>query len=226
MTAFKSCFLLLALSAASLFAGAQTYNPILDDYHYKKNIANQPKRDPNQYAEVEGSPYLNTEFTDGMVCFKDTSAFKLKLRYDIYTNRMEYQINGVNYVIGNPQFLEKVIIGESVFVYMQTDSKPGYFELIEPGKCALLLKRTMIYVPQEGPKPIEGIIKPAHFARDSDELYISVSGGIPVQAKNMKTVTTALHDHEAQVVNFLETEKIKKAREENLIKVVKYYNSL
>jgi len=226
MTAFKSFFLLLALSAIPQLAGAQTYNPILDEYHHNKNFANQPKRDPNLYAEIEGSPYLNTEFTDGMVCFRDSSALKLKLRYDIYASRMEYQINGVNYVIGNPQFLEKVIIGESVFVYMNTDGKPGYFELLEPGRCALLLKRTMIFVPEEGPKPIEGIIKPAHFTRDADELFLSVNGGIPAEIKNMKSVTAALHDHEAQVESFLENEKIKKARQENLIKVVKYYNSL
>ncbi len=204
----------------------QHYHPFLDAYQYYKNNLSLPSENPNEYQNIEGSPYLNSEFIDGVIYFKDTTAFKLPLRYNIFANEMEYQLKGVNYNVGNPQSLKKIVLGESVFIYLPFIHKGGYFELLESGKCFLVQKRSVQFKPAEGPKPIEGISIPAKFIREPDIFYIGVKDLKPIEITNMKSVINALQDQKLKIESFITTEKIKRTTRENLIKIAKYYNGL
>ena len=139
---------------------------------------------------------------------------------------MEYQLKGVNYVVGNPQFLKKILLGGSVFIYLPFIQKGGYFELLESGKCFLVQKRSVQFKPAEGPKPIEGISKPPKFIREPDIFYIGVKDSKTIEIANMKSVINALQDQKLKIESFIKTEKIKRTTRENLIKIAKYYNSL
>lgn len=178
------------------------------------------------YNDVEGSPYLNNDFTDGIVFLSDTTAVKLPLRYNIYADEMEYKFNGVSFTIGNPQILNKILLGESIFVYIQFMKVKGYFEILEYGKCIVVQKRSIKFNPAEGPKPIEGKNIPPRFTAEPDKFYAIVNDSQTVRIKNLRSLKKALSDQKIKIESFIKQEKIKRASKENIIKIVKYYNSL
>lgn len=215
---------LLTLSSPVIFG--QPYNLFLDAYTYHKNNLEPRANNQDVYHDIQGSPYLNSEFTEGIIYLKDTAAFKLPLRFNIYTNEMEYRVNGVNYIVGNPQSLKKIELGGSVFIFLPAIPKRGYYELLQTGKCILIQERTVSFTPSEGPKPIVGTITPARFSKDSDIFFMFIGDSGPVEVKNMKSLLAAMQDQRANIETYIKQEKIKSAKKENLIRITAYYNSL
>ena len=218
----KICMIIVLILASKLMFG-QEINQFLDDYSFYQRVHSEAA---NYYKGINGNPYLNSEFVEGVCRLKDTTAVKLQLRYNIYADAMEYQLKEVTYSVGNPQLLDKVILGESVFAYLPSIQKGGYFEVFEPGKCLLAQKRVIKFYPAEQAKPIEGISKPARFITESDIFYMVNNSSEAFKITNMKSVINALQDQKAKIESYIGQEKIKNTKKENLIKIVKYYNSL
>jgi hypothetical protein len=204
----------------------QSYNPTLDAYTYHKNNLSPPAENPNLYKNIDGNPYLKREFIDGIIYLKDTSAFKMPLRYNIYADKMEYQMDGVNYEVGNPESLNKIEIDGSLFLYLPFIKKGGYFELLESGKCLLVQKRSVSFNPAEGAKPIIATPSPAEFKSEPDIFYLIINDSKSFEITNMKSVINALQDQKPNIEGFIEREKLRKPKKDNLRKIAVYYNSL
>lgn len=204
----------------------QRYDPFLDVYSFHKNNLEPRPGNLNEYQNIQGSPYLNSQFVEGVIYLMDTSAYKLPLRYNIYTDEMQYLLNGVIYIVGNPGSLKRIELEGSLFIYLPSVPKSGYYELLQTGKCFLIQKRTVSFTPAEGPKPIVGTETPAKFRRDDNIFYLILNDSPPVEITNMKSVLTALQDQKSAIEKYIQTEKIKNPRRENLIKIAAYYNSL
>lgn len=201
----------------------QQVDLFLEDYHFYKLVHSEKADD---YKGIEGTSYLEKDFRDGVFRLKDSSLIKLPIRYNMYSDELEYRLKDINYVVGNRDILEKTTIGKSVFVYLPSVQKGGFFELLAAGKCSLVVKRQVTFKPAEGPKPIEAKRIPARFEREPDVYFLLVDGAEPVKAGNMKSVMNALQDQKPKLEPFVEQEKIKNTRSANLVKIVKYYNSL
>ena len=211
----------LTLSSQLMFG--QEINKFVDYYYFQKKSGVVKT---NDYSDILGSPYLNVEFTDGVIYLKDTTAVKLLLRYNIYSDEMEYQIQGVNFVVGNTLIINTILLGNSIFVYLPFINKGGYFEVIESGKCFLVQKRSVTYKPAEKAKPIEGISSPAKFVAEPDVFYMILHDTLTYAIENRKSVINALQDQKEKIESYIKKEKIRNIKKENLIKIVKYYNSL
>jgi hypothetical protein len=212
-----SCFLLTQI----IFS--QQIDPFLHNYSIYKSYHSEKAK---EYSDVDGSPYLNSEFVEGVIYMLDTVIIKLPLRYNIYTDEMEYKVKGTNYVVANPQNLNKITIGQSIFLYKKDPKNTGYFELFESGKCTLLQKKVIIFKPAEGPKPIAGVAVSAEFVRKSDIFYFVVNHSPAVRIENIKSVLKALEDQQSKIESFIKENKIGNIRNENIVKIVKYYNTL
>lgn len=215
-------FIFFVLILTTKFSIGQQVDLFLEDYHFYKLVHSEKAED---YKGIEGTPYLEKDFTDGVFRLKDSSLIKLPIRYNMYSDELEYRLKDINYVVGNRDILKNTTIGKSVFVYMPSVQKGGYFELLEAGKCSLVVKRKVIFKPAEGPKPIEAKRIPARFEREPDVYFLIVGESEAVKAGNLKSVINALQDRKPQIENFIEQEKIKNTRPENLVKIVKYYNT-
>jgi hypothetical protein len=200
----------------------QMPNPFPTDYMLDKRYSSQKTE---EYKDIDGSPYLKSEFTDGVFCIKDTVAFKLPIRYNIYKDEMEYQLKGLNYVVGSPQSLKKVLLDGAEFAYLPFIQKGGYFELFKSGKCTLAIKRTVEFKPSEGSKPIIGL-QPAKFVKKPDIFYFVIDHSQAFKIENLKSVLDALQDQKQKIEDFIRQEKIKNTKKENLAKIVDYYNTL
>jgi hypothetical protein len=216
-------YIIIILSISSQLLFSQLNDPFLENYNARKR--NFPEK-AKEFKDIEGSPYLNSNFVDGVFYLKDTLTVKLPLRYNIFTDEMEYQLNGINYAVGNPLSLNKIIFNESVYVYLPFISKGGYFELFELGKCTLIQKKTVNIKPAEGPKPIIAKAIPATFIRKPDVFYFVINDTIVKRIDNLKSIIDALQNQKPKIENYIKQEKIRKIKKENLIKIVKYYNSL
>ena len=215
---------LMILSTQTIFG--QRAIVMLRDIQFYQNLANRELKEDIDYEEVEGSPYYNKEFAEGIIFLTDTTAVKVPVRYNIFTNEMEYQWKEFTYVIGEPQSLKKIVIGGSTFVYVPFIEKGSYVELLAFGKCNLVQKRSVRYKPAEGPKPIEGTGKSAEFVAEPDLFYIAVGHSEALEISGIKMVTDAFPDQKDKIAGFIKSEKIRRANRENLIKIVTYYNSL
>jgi hypothetical protein len=204
------------------FSLTQMPNPFPTDYT-KDKIYNVEKTE--EYKDIDGTPYLCIEFQPGVFYLKDSKKIELPIRYNIYRDEMEYLFNGISYVVGSPETLEKVVFAGSEFRYLPTISKGGYFELFESGKCTFVQKKVVEYKPSEGSKPIVGLL-PAKFVRNNDVFYFVINQTKTFKVSSISSVIKALEDQKSQIESYIKQEKIKNIKKENLIKIVKYYNSL
>ncbi len=218
--------LMMTFLLASGSVNAQHYDEFLDAYSYHSSMVNLNTKNANEYYDIEGSPYYNGGFTDAVIYLKDTTVVKMPLRYNIYGNKMEYTVNGINFEIGNPRAIEHIELGGALFIYQPDIASGTYVELLRTGNCRLVQKRAMRFEPSEGPKPVVGTITPARFAPDPDTYYMIVGGAKPEKILNIKSVLGALNDKKDAVGEFLKKEKIRRASKDNLIRITDYYNSL
>ena len=88
---------LFSLSSSVLFGqSGQLSNPFVEKYFFYKSF--EPTK-TFTYKDVVGSPYLIDEFIEGTIDLKDTIPVKLPIRYNIFRDEIEYQMNGLNYCI-------------------------------------------------------------------------------------------------------------------------------
>lgn len=200
----------------------QQVDPFLHKYSIYKSY--NPEK-AKEYKDIDGSPYLDKEFVDGTLFFKDTTVVKLPLRYNIYTDQMEYQSKGVNYIVINPHLINKISFGQFEFVYLPFIQNGSYFELFELGKCTVVEKKLIAIKPLEV-KAMGALIVPARFSRKPTIIYMIVNDTDVYRIKNIKSVINALQDQKPKIENFIKKEKIKNINKDNLIKITKHYNSL
>ncbi|MDD4993705.1 MAG: hypothetical protein PHR83_15895 [Paludibacter sp.] len=188
---------------------------------FEKRYLNQ---DYHDFDNIDGTPYLNDEFINGTFYIKDTAAFKLPIRYNIYADHMEYKMDGIIYYVDSPQSVSKIVLGESTFIYLSFIEKGGYYELLEAGKYKLVQKRRVEFKHSET-KPIEGLIR-SRYESNTDLFYLVNNQNQAFKIGNMNSVLKALQDQRTKIETFIKLEKIRNTKKENLIKIIKYYNSL
>lgn len=196
-------------------------NPYPSPLPFEKRYINENYHD---YDNIDGSPYLNNEFVNGIFYVKDTVAIKLPIRYNIYLDHMEYKSEGAVYYVDSPQSLSRIVLGESVFVYLPFIEKGGYYEMLEKGKCRLVQKRRVEFNHSET-KPIEGLIK-SRFESNTDLFYLVNNQNQAFRIENMNSVLNALQDQKTKIEAFIKQEKIRNTKKDNLIKIIRYYNNL
>jgi hypothetical protein len=127
--------------------------------------------------------------------------------------------------------IKKVNLGESTFVvekYVNDKGiqKYGYFTLLDSGKVNLFSKKSVKFTPGMKGRALDGSDQPAEYRRNPDEFYFRIAGGELVEIKTVKSFIAALPDKQDEMSAFAKKEKISPRDEEELVKMVKYYNSL
>jgi hypothetical protein len=225
MKQIRGLFVTLFLLAAGMTT-AQPYDIFLDNYHFMEKIPGGKTSNTMKYDNINGSPYLDREFKEGILFLNDTLAAKLPVRFNIYTNEIEYQIDGTVYTPGDRAAIRKAMMGKSVLVWSHIIAHGSYVEQLVTGKSSLYMKRSVLFKPEEPPKPIVGTATPAEFVRDFDSYFFELSGSIPIEIKNMKGLVELLSDKKAEMQRFIKDEKLRRMSKENLVRVITYYNTL
>ena len=180
-------------------------------------------------TEIEGTPYLSEDFKSGEVYTNDSILYKGPLRYNIYANEIEFIESDIVYWIAEPQKVIYVKIEKSTFIYIQPGGKKNekgtYYELLVDGKCKLLLKRNTELIEAEPAKPYIDA-KPARFMKLNDTYILQINNGLPQSIVNKKSIENAFSEKSSFISKYIKKEKISTKEKDDLIKLVKYCNSL
>ena len=183
----------------------------------------------NSYNGINGSPYLNDDFRKAEVRTKEDVSYIGELRYNIFKDEMEYKVNGIVYWISNPLIIDYIKIDNETFMYFckeGMDSDKGcYFKALVTGNCKLLVKKGIILQDAVPPKPYQEA-KPAEFVKHKDSYFLQKSNAYPQRIANKKSIIKILSDKSTEISKFIKTNKINSNKEDNLIDIINYYNSL
>jgi hypothetical protein len=187
----------------------------------------------NTHLSVDGSPYLYRDFTKGEALSIDNTRYvNATFRYNMYTDQIEYEKNGDIYVLNNPGDFKYFIIGNNIFCYKLFSTsdgllKKGYFQLLNNGEDATLFKKKNVrFVP---PKEAEAYApaSPAKFMSASDHYYISFHGK-PLVMLNLKKkeFMSVFPEKTNEIEGYIANQKLSIRKEEDLLKLVEFYNKL
>jgi hypothetical protein len=180
-------------------------------------------------ANVKGTPYLDDTYVTGEIAFANNTR-TVPVRYNVYRDLMEYQQNGQALVLDPTTTIKRVSLGDETFVVEKynADGKvvPGYFALLDTGKVALYSRKGVKFVPARKGAAMDGSDQPAEFKRTPDTFYFKIGTGNLQEIRNMKTFIAALPDKQEEMTQFVKKEKISARNEEEIRKLIKYYNEL
>lgn len=190
----------------------------------------QPTNAAAASTEVKGTPYLDDSYVNGTIAFA-TNTRTVPLRYNAYKDLMEFQADGQARVLDPSTTIKKVNFGETTFVVEKYKNdkgitKYGYFTLLDTGKVTLFSRKSVKFTPGMKGRALDGGDQAAEYRRNPDEFYFKINNGEMTEVKNIKSMIAAFPDKQDELLAFAKKEKISPRNEEELIKLVKYYNSL
>ena len=178
---------------------------------------------------VEGQIYIGSDWPAGSVVLHDGSRIDdYLLRYDIMADQMQFISGKDTLAFASPKELSTVSFDGHTFIYetfqCENTIRQGYFELIEPGKNKLLLKRLVTYEVPDVKEPEDRsttkyYIDECFFISKPDKLASKVMC-------NRKSVLSLLNEHNAEIDEYLRITGNKVKTTEDLKKVVACYNAL
>lgn len=185
--------------------------------------------DKFRFTGVEGQIYVGSGWPAGTVVLSEGEVInKYLLRYDILSDQMQFIDGKDTLAFASPKELNSVSFEGHTFIYepfqCENTIRQGYFELIEPGRNKLLLKRSVTYEVPDAKNPSDIQAKKYYI----DEcFFISKPGKIASKVMcNRKSVLTLLNEHNAEIEEYLRVTGNKVKTVDDLRKVVSYYNAL
>ncbi|MBA4056281.1 MAG: hypothetical protein C0490_16320 [Marivirga sp.] len=125
--------------------------------------------------------------------------------------------------------IKKINLGDQVLVVEKYEvkgkSKSGYFALLDSGKVTLVAKKVITFREAQPPKALEVAGKPAKYSKSADEYLYKIGDGPLTGVGSIKKLIESFPDKQEELSQFVSQEKISK-NEKELIKLVRYYNSL
>jgi len=178
---------------------------------------------------IESQVYIGANWPEGIIVLRDGGIIdNYFLRYDILADQMQFIAGKDTVAFASPKELRTISFEGHTFVYeiFQCDNtiRNGYFELVEPGKNKLLLKRLVTYMIPDASDPDEDINTRYYV----DECYFISMPGKPASKVmcNRKSVLFYLNEHNQEIEEYLRITGNKVKTPEDLKKLVAYYNSL
>ena len=179
-------------------------------------------------SNVKGSPYLISEFIIGEVTStNNTTINNVPLRYNIYSDEIEFENGDKKTFNLEKSTVKNIKIGDSEFIYkiywLNNKVSRSYFEILSQGKATLLKRYRMIFESAKPPKPYEEEV-PAQFKTLSPEFYIALGDNEAKQISSNKKLIEILPDKKAETAEYIKKNKLKTNNEEDLIKIIQFYN--
>lgn len=182
------------------------------------------------YTKYEGSPYLYNDFRDGQIISKTNIMFKeVSIRYDAYTDKLEYLKNDVVHTIESPisefsiQTLQNTRVFRNGFNDVDKNTKNSFYEILLDDTLKLLKKHTALLYDFTS---YNSATKMKKFVIE-EQLYLSFPNGKMVTIKrDKKSMLDAFSDKRAEVDKFITDNKLKFRTDAEVAMVVDYYVSI
>jgi hypothetical protein len=182
----------VSLTAQNLWLGAEGQR-FYDELVMRKAVK-------GEVESYEGSPYMDEEFTEAtIVSSKDQVFNKVPLRYNIYYDLFEVQMDEGIFNLNRGGVVTKVDLQGHTFIYTAYDYQSiegeGYLELIIEGKYTLYKQYQIVFREAEPAQPYQEA-KPAMFQERDPLFYIACNDNRPVFIKNKRSLEEIAGDNE------------------------------
>lgn len=225
-------FLIIFLLFTFVTSHAQVEYQLNDavEFYRQQKIASGELRNVLTEKDIDGSPYMNDEFIKGAIYTTSKTKYSdIPLRYNIYNDEIEFQTpdNSVA-ALGSPEIVEKVTFGDYTMEYIPFDLarkvKRGFFKVVLKGNASLYARPEIQFVQAKEPAPYQDAV-PAKFLQKGDRYYIRIGLEAAAVTGNKKDVLALFPNHSDQLEAFIKKDKINVKKEDDLKKLVEYYNS-
>lgn len=180
--------------------------------------------------KVIGSPYLSETFVEGKVNTSKGNYVAVPMRYDIYNDVFEFSQNSVIYLLDpTPQIL-KISLPNQVMVVEKFEYKGklrfGFLLLLDSGSLSLMAQKVVTFREEQAPKALESSSTPAKYSSLPDIYYYKIGQGEVKKVENINKLIGSLPDKHKELEKFVKQWKLSSRKQDDLIKLVRYYNSL
>jgi len=183
---------------------------------------------------INGIPFLNENFTSGVLELYDGSkSGEVLLRYNVSKDIFEILSNNDTLTLNRPYAVKYVYLDDKVFIFdpkLREDAERilnGYFQLRVNGKLSFYIKRrkdlsydsfAQNYQGGSGTKEYYYIDKISFVGKTTEGKAFLIT--------STKSLLNNLKDHKSEVKAFIKENKIKFKKEEDIVRVIEYYNSI
>lgn len=182
------------------------------------------------YADIAGDAFLYKDFAPGKIVLGSGEIFQLKMRYDIYSGKIQFKDRDQVFELMNPDKIASITIDTLKFEFAginksEASDESSFFILGADGKCKLLIKKNVRLQPAEAPKAYQEA-RPAKFIHTGDTYYLKLEDRGAVKVNNKKDILIVLADKKDELDKFISSHKLGTKSEEDLVKIISFYNKL
>ena len=177
-------------------------------------------------SNIQGSPYFNSYLTTGKIKTAGQQEFEVKnLRYNLETQQLEYIENSNIYAVQDA--IQSFMLTDSLgklneFHLLQSGSTTGFYKIIANGNPALLKQYSTSKESVQDWYTKKTLEKLVHH----DQYFTNKAGVIQKLIPSAKSLSKIMADKEAAVTTMIKSEQLNPKREDDLIKIFNFYNSL
>lgn len=183
---------------------------------------------------INGTPYLIESFQPGYLELPDgVKSDEVLLRYNIAKDLFEILRNEDTLTLNRPYAVKYINMGDKLFVFdpkFREDadrSQNGYFQLRVEGKLSL-------YIKMRKDLSFDSFVENYQGGSGTKEYYYvdkinfigKTTDGKPFLINSQKSFLSHLEDHKSEMKSYIKEHHIKFKDEDDLVKLVEYYNSL
>lgn len=185
--------------------------------------------------EIEGTPYLTEKHELAKIILNNEDTINsVKLNYNIFTDNFEFIRNSISFILTNNYDIKEIYYNNKIFVYQQYkdengQNKLGYFERMIIGKCNLYKKFYLNFLGPEVPETQFNEPLPARFQEKEPKYFLRFESENEIE--KIMTLRKGkfgeyFRDESEIIYQYIKEEKLKLTDENDLKKVIKYYNQL
>lgn len=189
------------------------------------------------HTGIKGSPYFNKDFMYGYVEMNDTLKFSGLFRYNLFNQEMEFIFRNDTLIIDNPIKIKYVCFAAKKFTYtviVQNVIRKnliygGYFEVLNDGKCQLLIKYEMDfrlnrYVPYYAGGGGDGSYR--FIPNEYYYMRLNIDEPALKLKKSKRFILKTFKENKYEISTFMKKNKIDINKKKDLIKLFEYINKL
>jgi hypothetical protein len=180
---------------------------------------------------VEGSPFFIDQWNKGYISTREGKKLRdVTLRLNLVDQQLHYLKDGIEYVTDQP--LKEVLIEDeksgnlyifrSGFPSVQYGNSKTFYQALAEGEV-LLLKHIRKMITENTPF---GSATTQQTIRNAEHYYISKKGSMIKIRKDRQSILNALEDKKDPLEKFINQNRLNLRTEEDMIKLVNYYNAL
>ena len=192
-------------------------------------------KDGNSAENIEGTIYLNENFTLGTLYVNDKEIRKMYMRYDAYNDEIELKdamdAEEIKAMVKHPVYYCS-LNGDTYYYLGYTDEdgseKKGYLVPVVIGDAyTLFVKHQKIYKKGKQASTSLDASFPSRFL-DETEYYVSVNSKSPFFIKTKKSEVISIFPKQAQnsIKNYIKEKRIKLGNHDDLLNLFTYANTL